>query len=329
MGEKNFTLVVGSQNANEADRFLERSQIKSVQLLKGNNQFEAIKFFNQIGELGISSICWTKEEPLIWYYTTGNELFELDLIDGIVQSIHIPRVKGIHEIKVINGLLWISNTFFDEVIAYGIKERKVIKRVRLQSSSENVKAISEADVDPKNLDRQNKFHCNQVFEDYEGNLVALVHHVNGEQIINRVAQRLIKNQGNGGVLFIEGGKTKRLRLKAPHSVRLVNNQYWIFDSGHAQLNVYSRSWDLIKEISMAGWGRGGDYSNYREEYIAGVSAKRKRYLAFNEENKEANMLQAFDLNFQLKWECEVPNVEQINNVYVISKEQLERIKEIG
>lgn len=320
-------LVVGSLNANVADRNIKREEVKTVQVLK-DGQFEEIPFFTSLGELGVSSICYDDKSPHIWYYTTGNDLIRLDIENQASTEFKISQLKGVHEISFINEDIWLSNTYFDEIIQYSLKNKAVEKRIKLEQTSTIIKELDEEHVDAQNLKRQNKFHCNQIFMDYEGKFRALVHHVNGEQIINRVAQKLIKSQGNGGVLDIESGESKRLKLKAPHSVRLVNGQYWIFDSGHAQLNIYNKSWDLIKEVSMAGWGRGGDYSEDTQLFYAGVSAKRNRYLAFNEENRGQNMIQAIDLDGKIVDEIEVPNVEQINNVYKINAQQLDYLKQL-
>lgn len=326
MGEN--VIIVGSQNANQSDRFLDRSSIRSVQHFNKNEEFEEVPFFSNQGDLGISSICWENEKPLIWYYTEGTKIIRLNLENKQSKTFTIPKLKGVHEISIIDKTLWISNTYFDEVLAFDLVKEKVIERLKLKSSSNIVNKLDESKINPNDNTRENKFHCNQIFSSYSGDEVALVHHVNGEQLINRVAQKLIKSQGNGGVLFLRSGKTIRLKLKAPHSVRKVNGQYWIFDSGHAQLNIYSKEWVLIKEISMGGWGRGGDFSDKSQLFYAGVSAKRNRYLAFNEENKGENMLQVFSYNFNLEKEVIVPHVEQINNVYLLSDKQLELIKEL-
>ncbi len=321
-------LIVGSQNANLNDRSLKRSDIKSVQLLSLDGKLEEITFFNSLGELGISSICWKDTEPLVWYYTTGIEIVRLDLKTGSTQEFKIAKLRGVHEISIIDDILWISNTYFDELISFDLTSKTVVERLKLKSSAQLITNLKESDVDVEDQTRENKFHCNQLFKSYTGEVMALVHHVNGEQLINRVAQKLIKSQGNGGVLAIRTGKAKRLKLKAPHSVRKVNGQYWIFDSGHAQLNVYNSEWKLIKETNMAGWGRGGDHSMKHKLFYAGVSAKRNRYLAFNEENKGENMVQVFDFDLNLKEEFVISNVEQINNVYLISDKQLELIRKL-
>lgn len=327
MSKEDILLIVGSLNANIADRNIKREEVKTVQSYT-NGEFSEIPFFTSQGELGVSSICFQDIESTIWYYTTGADFKRLDLETGQVDDIFIPQLKGVHEITWINNSIWLSNTFFDEIIEFSIVEQKVVKRIKLQQAANPLKEVEENEVDPSNLKRQNKFHCNQIFADYDGKLKALVHHVNGEQIINRVAQKLLKSQGNGGVLDIENGSTKRLKLKAPHSVRMVNHQYWIFDSGHAQLNVYDKDWKLIKEVAMAGWGRGGDYSANSKIYYAGVSAKRNRYLAFNEENRGENMVQCFNRNYNIEKDFVVPNIEQVNNIYIVSSLQLELLKKI-
>ena len=314
-------LIVGSLNANHDDRSLSRAETKTVQALDDKGEIQPIIFFDNWGELGVSSIVWDKNSPTIWYLTTGVDLFQIDIATKQIEQIDIPKLRGVHEISLIGGVLWISNTYFDEIISYDLQKKQVIQRLKLKISDHIPEHVSEENVDRDDTTRINKFHCNQLFETYDGDVFALVHHVTGEQLMKRVAQKLIKSQGNGGVLNIVTGENKRLKLKAPHSVRKVNDQYWIFDSGHAQLNIYDRSWKLIKEVKMAGWGRGGDYSALSEVYYAGVSAKRKRYLSkVDSDILNQNMLQAFNLHGEEVYKIPVPNIEQINNLYLISNE---------
>ena len=242
-------LVIGSLNANPDDRDLDRDSIVTVQMLDSDGVLHPVPFFNQWGDLGVSSIAWRDSNPMLWYCTTGIGLHILDLESGELREIDIPKTRGIHEIAFVGDVLWISNTYYDEIIAFDPATEQVLERMHLSPYRTEPENVEEASVDATDVQRVNKFHCNQVFETYEGELYALVHHVTGEQLIRRIAQKLLKSQGNGGVLNIRTGERHRLSLKAPHSVRKINNQYWIFDSGHMQINVYDRSWKLIHEIT--------------------------------------------------------------------------------
>lgn len=321
-------VVLGAQNANVDDRFLDRKEIKTVQYFE-EGKFHELTFFHDFGSLGVPSLCWDKHNKNILYFTTGDELYELDFTTKRCQKLNLQFLRDVHEIDCIDGKIWLSNTYYDELVAFDIESKSEWKRTRLQpkdANGENRLDVSGRGEFKFKEGQKNKFHTNQVFKGYDGSLYALIHHINGEQLFHRVAQKLIKKQGNGGVLNLANGKTHKLSLKAPHSVRLINNEYWVFDSGHAQLNVYNQAWEMTREIPMAGWGRGGVYHTEEKRFYAGVSAKRKRYLSFNEENKQKNLVQVFSANYNIVDEFEVPNVEQVNNLYFLDKEQLEAIK---
>lgn len=323
-------VVLGSQNANPNDRFLEREEIKSVQCYDGSSFFE-LEFFKSFGDLGIPSFCWDIKDPLKLYFTSGVELFQIDLYEKECKKLNLSNLKDVHEIDLFDGLIWLSNTYFDELVAYSIAEDREVKRLKLQPKTavaSNIVETTNRAALPIDENRKSKFHTNQVFKSFNGELHALIHHMNGEQLIKKVAQKLLKSQGNGGVINLETGETHKLKLKAPHSVRLVEGNYWIFDSGHSQLNVYSKEWELIKEMRMAGWGRGGAFSEKENLYYAGVSAKRRRYLASNEEAKQENMIQMFSSGYALLDELLVPNVEQINNIYLMSEVQLKALENL-
>lgn len=329
-------LVVGSLNANPDDRSITRNDIVSVQMLDEHANLHPLPFFNGWGELGVSSMTWRQSEPEIWYCTTGIGLRILDLRTGQLRDIDIPKTRGIHEIAFVGDVLWLSNTYFDEIIAFDPHTETVLERLHLSPLRSEPEHVDEASVDADDIQRVNKFHCNQVFETYEGELYALVHHVSGEQLIKRIAQKLIKSQGNGGVLDVRTGKRFRLALKAPHSVRKINNQYWIFDSGHMQINVYDRSWKLVAEIPTCGWGRGGDRSKSLEVYYAGISAGRKRYAnalklrTGNAAGSEiGNTVQFFDIaTHSVLHQLHIPNVEQINNIYTVPLHIAELLKKL-
>lgn len=318
-------LVIGSLNANPDDRDLTRNSVITMQLLDENAKLHPVPFFNGWGELGVSSITWRKSDPLRWYCTTGIGLHILELATGKVREIDIPKTRGIHEIAFVGDTLWISNTYYDEIIAFDPATETVIERMHLSPHRSEPELVDESSVDASDVQRVNKFHCNQLFETYEGELFALVHHVTGEQLIRRIAQKLLKSQGNGGVLNVRTGARHRLSLKAPHSVRKINNQYWIFDSGHMQINIYDRGWKLVREIPTHGWGRGGDESQQLNMYYAGISAGRKRYanaLKLQAGNAAGdaipNMVQFISTEtHEVLHRMEIPNVEQINNIYVV------------
>lgn len=327
LGTDEKLLIIGSLNANENDRKLSRDSVKSVQYTDNSGIIAEIPFFHSWGALGVSSIVWVPDNRFSFFLTTGTQLFKVNLLESKIEEIQIPKLRGVHELSIIGNILWITNTFYDEIISYDIVKGKLIKRIKLLTAERSVEFIPESNVDATDTEKINKFHCNQVFETFEGEIYALVHHVTGEQLIKRIAQKIIKSQGNGGVLDINSEKRLRLKLKAPHTVRKINGQYWILNSGHSLLNIYSREWKLIKEVRTAGWCRGADFSSVTENYFCGVSAIRSRY-ALPGSTVVPNMVEVFDLNFKKQSDFIVPDVEQLNNLYIVKNDVVEKLLQL-
>ncbi len=315
MINNNYLLILGSQNANPLDRFFKRNQIHPVQLLNHKNEIIPLTYFDSWGELGVASTAWDWKYPNILFISTGSDLIKLDITKGVKTIITISDLKDVHEITFINSFLWIANTGNDEVIQYNIEKDKVEKRIRLKEliSPLNVNSIKTKYVE--------KFHCNQVFKSINGSMYVLVHHCKGLQYKQKTITTIIKLHGNGGILNLETGNTINLRLRAPHTVRIINSMYWIFDSRRHIINIYSLKWKLIKKLQISGLGRGADsIGNY---FYAGISPIRKRYLSYKS-NIEVNNCSIDVININNLRRTEnilINNIEQINNIYKISEFQ--------
>lgn len=320
-------IIIGSLNANKDDRKLKRESVKSFQYTDNSQTISEVSFFHSWGDLGVSSLVWNSNNRFHFYLATESQLFEIELTQKKIEEIKIPKLRGIHELTLTADVLWITNTFYDEVISYDIRSRKIIKRIKLISEKKEVEFIPESRVNEVDVHEVNKFHCNQVFETFEGDIYVLVHHVTGEQLIKKIAQKIIKSQGDGGVIDINSKRKVQLKLKAPHTVRKTNGQYWVLDSGHALLNIYTPSWQLIKSIKTAGWGRGADFSAVTRNYFCGISAIRTRYL-LSGAPVVPNMVEVFDFNFNKLMDFKIPDVEQINNLYVVKDDVIEKLLQL-
>lgn len=318
-------LVTGSLNAMEEDREHDgRSWLRPVQVVL-DGAVAPCSFFNAWGELGVSAFAFIHGDPTVLYVTTGADLIELHvrIREAKVLSmvnIDIPQLKDVHEMSLIDGVLWLANTGYDEAVAFDITRKEIVNRISLASFRKFSNAALEslrAGVDGGEIDR---FHCNQVFRGLDGRLYALVHHVSGKQLLARIANKFIKRQGNGGVMDIETGRKIALSLKGPHSVRCVGNEYWICDSGSRTVNVYDADWTLKKKLDSVGWGRGADFSITDNMYYVGSSAQRKRYRNRPDFN-DKNVVQVFGVSGKaLKGEILIPDgIEQINNLYLIPR----------
>lgn len=316
MEQNKMILVIGSLNANPADREIAREHVKSVQVFDKDRIAQPVTFFNSWGELGMSSMAVHPANKMKLYFATSSEVYLFDLEAGTQTNLQIPHLTDVHEISMIDNELWISNTKHDEIVAYDIVAEKVSRRIELSDFASNTQEEGEAGEDVEVVD---KFHCNLIFKGYDGDVYILVHHTSGRQLIKRIAQKFIKSQGNGGVVNIQTRKRYPLNFKAPHSVRCIKNEYWVFDSGHFELKVFSSSWKLNKVIDTKGFGRGGEWDASSGLYYAGVSATRKRYLGlFPGGDEVPNMVQVVDVkNYKIVETFKVPNIEQINNVYCL------------
>ncbi|MFI5171742.1 MAG: hypothetical protein ACHQFW_05090 [Chitinophagales bacterium] len=317
-------LVIGSLNANPADREISRENIRSMQLIDHDQNIQPIKYFDSWGELGMSSLCWDDDDPFTHYLASSTEIFKLDLKGSKFKKLDIPNLTDIHEITLIGNKIWISNTKHDEIVSYDIVNNRIEERINLSDFKSNTPEEGESEEDVEVVD---KFHCNLIFEGYEGDLYILVHHTSGRQLMKRIAQKFIKSQGNGGVVNIIKRKRHPLNFKAPHSVRKINNQYWVFDSGHFELKIYDKNWNFLRTMDTKGFGRGGDLDLERNIFYGGVSETRKRYLGlFPGGEAVPNMVQVISTgDYKIIGTIKIPNIEQINNVYCLRKEVAESL----
>ena len=308
-------VVVGSQNDNPLDRVMDRSAIRSIQILDDDMKFQPVVVFDQWGECGVSSLAIDERFSGVIYVATSKHVIRVDCVDGTISDLAIPGLVDVHELTITGSLLWVANTGRDEVICYDLSARSVARRISLREF-----VLRNARPPLADEEVVDTFHCNQFFESMGGDHFVLVHHTEGRQILKRIAQRLLKSQGTGGVLNIRTGDVVPLNLKAPHSVRRCGEHYTILDSGHFLLRVYDRDWNLLNKINTTGFGRGADVDQNAGIYYAGVSATRKRYLDVLPRGAAVNSMVLFVTmpEFEVIHQREVPDIEQINNVYLIS-----------
>jgi hypothetical protein len=269
------------------------------------------------------------------YGSSGNDLFRLDLADGTITDLGVG-LKDSHEITEIDATLWIANTGRDEAIAFDLATEKVTRRVPVRSARGTAAASPPAaapdDGSGDHSETVDRFHANQIVRGLDGTLYVLVHHVDGKQIVKYVAQRLVKMQGNGGVIELETGRPVPLALSGPHSIHAVSaDEQWICDSRAGVLRVYDRDWREHAQIPCAGWGRGVSVSDATGRVYVGISSIRKRYLQVIPTSQHSqNMLQAFDIAGRtLVGETAVPHIETTNNVYVVSRVTAERLLRVS
>lgn len=323
-------LILGSLHAFPQDRTLDRSEIKPVQIIM-DGDIHHVPFFDEWGEWGVISLAYRPEQPMILYVATETELFKIDLLQQLIVDFEIPNLRDLHELTLIGDTLWLANTGLDQVVAFDTVHERVSERIDLSAYGSSPKIIShpaedEAEDDDLELAGDvraiaEKFHCNQVFEGFDGARYVLVHYALGNsQLIRRAARRLLnKRQGNGGVINLDTGEVVSLGLKGPHTVRKVQGNYWICDSGRSRIDVYDPNWVLRETISSKGWVRGADCSNSFEIFYMGISQFRKRYLALNPRVQQTpNMVQAISMETKKPvGELVLCGVERVTNVYML------------
>jgi hypothetical protein len=323
-------LVLGSLHAFPQDRKLERSKVRPVQIIM-DGDIHLAPFFDSWGEWGVISLAWRPEQPAILYVATETELLKVDLLRQQVMDFGIPDLQDLHELTMIGDTLWLANTGRDEIVAFDVVREQVSERVSLSAYGSAPKIVSKL-ADDEDDHRQlagdvrtvtEKFHCNQVFEGFDGDRYVLVHYILGNsQLIRRAARRLIKRQGNGGIINLNTGQAVSLGFRGPHTVRKVRQDYWICDSGRSRINVYDQNWTLQERILSKGWVRGADASDSLELFYMGVSQFRKRYLALNPTvQQNPNMVQAISIETrQPVGELVLSGIERVTNVYVIHRD---------
>lgn len=319
-------LVLGALCAKPADQTHARSEIRPVQLIHAG-QLTPIAFFDAWGEFGVSALAWPVDRPHVFYITTGNDLHKLDLQTQTLTTFDVPDLVDVHEITIIDGILWLANTARNEIVAFDVARDVVVERRNLLALADPV-SEDRPQSDGSYVER---FHCNQVFKGFDGDLYMLVHHVSGKQFVRRSASQLLKKQGNGGVINLTTGAKYQQHLQAPHSVRLVGDVYWVFDSGQAHVNVYDRQWRQIDRFASEGWGRGADLAPDGRRFYVGISPVRKRYLGIIRGGKEGgSWLQVFDApHRQALGSLPLDVIEQVNNVYVLSAEQVALVQRLA
>jgi hypothetical protein len=133
---------------------------------------------------------------------------------------------------------------------------------------------------------------------------------------------LVKKQGDGGIINLDTKEVQQLRLQSPHSVRKINDKYWIQDSSDLSTKIFNRDWKHIGTIKTGGFGRGVDVSEKDNRVYIGLSATRKRYLKLIPSSEyHANRIFVTTISEPKKLdEIPIPNIEQMDNVYILKEE---------
>jgi hypothetical protein len=323
--EDQALVVVGSLSTKPQDRSSTRQGIVPVQVVTSESA-SPVPFFADEGELGISSACFFDRRRM--YFSLGDDLTELDLEGGHIVQHDVPGLSDVHEMTSHDGDLLMANTGKDEVVVFSPERSRVVRRIALDRFRRAISDPSSNEASGRSEETHeavDRFHLNQVFPDSAGRSWVLVHHVNGKQLIKRVAEKVIKSHGNGGVINLSDGVSVPLQLHAPHSVRQVGDDYWVFDSGRGEARIYSQLWEQIGSVATVGWGRGAEVAADGAVVFAGMSPIRKRYLPFLPDRSCFQCcVEVFDATERRSLgSIVVENIEQINGVHLIDRSTAE------
>jgi hypothetical protein len=312
---KHDLLILGSQNVKEADQELSRDQIYPVQILHKDKRITPVHFFNNWGDVGVSSIAWHPNVKNKLFISINDEIRLLDTKTKKFEILDLGQINDLHDINFIDGELWISNTEYDEAIKFDVKTNEVTERRSLHTFREQLDGRRE-----NNEIIKDRFHCNQVFKDYNGDLCVLIHSITGWQYYRQVMETLIRRQGDGGVINLDKKIIHRLKLQSPHSVRKINGEYWVQDSTDQTTKIFNSKWELKDSFTTGGFGRGVDFSEKDNLAYIGISATRKRYLrVIPTGGKHSNRIMITDIFSKRELETiTIPNIEQLDNVYILN-----------
>lgn len=281
-------LVLGSLSSNPLDRHHDADSLRPVQVIRD-------------GAVDPLDVDW----PSSLGASTGTT-FDGRVVLSSQETIHMDAavltgLRDVHELTVEDDTLWIPNTGANDVLSMTLDGK--LDRVFLG---------------------EGYHHCNQVFTDVSGRRWVLVHHVHGRQLLRRAAGRLVKSQGDGGLLDIESLEPLGLKLSAPHSARVVDGENWILDSGRAQVTRFSADWDVLGHVSLAGWGRGAQLTQDGKMLYVGISPLRHRYKSVSSVPAIAQPeVHVIDVERHRVIErIAVPGMDQINGLLLASLDQV-------
>ena len=303
-----YPLVVGSQNWNPVDRSPDGFEIRTLQIVDRTGEIKQIKLGSELNNL--SSITWLPADWHHLYVAIPSQVYRIDLLSKSVRSLDICGLSDVHEIDFIDGNLWIANTGNDEIVAFDVHAYVVCERINLRFLHVD---SQDGFCDHEELEIRDEFHVNQTFNSLDGDLHALVHDVTGSRELSSIRGLNRRLQGSGGVVDIRRKTVRNLHLKATHTVRIIEGNYWIFDSGRTLLKIFDSQWRLINSIGTSSFGRGGFYDAESGTYSAGMSVVRKRYQDLIRGAAAFNEVQVFSCtSLQEIGRYAIPHVEQLN-----------------
>jgi hypothetical protein len=205
----------------------------------------------------------------------------------------------------------VANTGQDEVLEIALPSGTVRRRCHLAPLRRRRRTAR-----PLGVDGIESFHLNQAF--YDGDrLMGLVHHIDGFRLFSH-AHRRLTGHGSGGVLDLDTGWRKDLKLHAPHTVRRRDGGWLVLNSGRKEMLLLTPGWDHDRVVPLKGWGRGGVLTDDGRVFFAGISGIRRRYARPGDSIWTG--IEAVDMVSGNRWCLQLPHIEQVNAVELCSQQ---------
>jgi hypothetical protein len=273
-------IVVGSQAFNEADRTMDRADVRSLQVLTAGASISGGRF-DHIGVRGLRDFL-PIHDGVHALATTANDLVLHNLVDDAQATWPVEGLADIHALTPVEEGVLVASTATDVVWEIGLdgNPRGSIDLAPLRHRQARPIAHDRAlggVFGGAPVEATDHFHANEAFIGHDGHRYAVVHHVAGFRPMINATNRLV-GHGAGGVIDLDDMRAYDLELVGPHSARLTPDGYVILDSGRNRALFTDRNWVRRGELELAGWGRGFAQSADGSRWFIGISATRRRYL---------------------------------------------------
>ncbi len=299
-------LVSGSANWQRQDRYLPTEGIEPLQVVNESG-VTPCPAFGVFRNVGVSCIVPLPDGESV-VFTTGADLVRLWPSRGRTERVHVEGLRDVHELTVEAESLLVANTGNDEVVELDLDDLSVRRRI----SVSGFRASSARPLFGHGLE---SFHLNQAFADRSGRVMGLVHHTGGFRLFSH-AQRKLTGHGSGGIIDVERGWRRDLRLHAPHSIRRWGDGWIVLNSGRGELIELAHDFSPTGIVPLHGWPRGIAVPSDESGAFVGISGIRRRYARPGDSTWTG--LAALSREHGGAWSLELTRIEQVNAVHLCS-----------
>lgn len=277
---------------------LSRADVQPVQVLDAQlGRFLPVEAYQPVGVLGVSNLAELSGNRLLVATQDGI---------GIVQHRSLARLgpmdlQDVHEVTLGDGTVLVADAAQDVVVVLDERDLAVVER--LHPPTPGTFHLNQA-----------LAHCNQ--------LLAVVHDVRGRA--RRGRNGLVVHH-DGGVIDLRTGAALIHGLRAPHSLRRVDDGWILIDSGHRRLQILDDAWMPRGEVELPGWGRGLARDEATGAIHVGISPPRPRYqraLGWKVQ-RHPSVVQIDLATMSVANTIQVDHAEQINGVHLVTSDLLD------